>query len=118
MDISLRTIEIARSGKEGLICKDNIRADIKVTFIFPSGGTIYWQGNIVNVTSSSQSGVITASGTTFTADTSGNSLVRFRGVIQNGSTAGNLQFQFAQNVADATTPTVVKALSFLKSGKF
>jgi uncharacterized membrane protein YqiK len=32
MDISLRTIEIARHGKEGLICKDNIRADIKVTF--------------------------------------------------------------------------------------
>lgn len=32
MDCSLRTIEIARSGKEGLICKDNIRADIKVTF--------------------------------------------------------------------------------------
>jgi len=32
MDISLRTIEIHRSGKEGLICKDNIRADIKVTF--------------------------------------------------------------------------------------
>lgn len=32
MDISVRTIEIARHGKEGLICKDNIRADIKVTF--------------------------------------------------------------------------------------
>lgn len=32
MDISIKTIEIGRSGKEGLICKDNIRADIKVTF--------------------------------------------------------------------------------------
>jgi uncharacterized membrane protein YqiK len=32
MDISLKTIEIERSGKEGLICKDNIRADIKVKF--------------------------------------------------------------------------------------
>jgi uncharacterized membrane protein YqiK len=32
MDISLKTIEIDRSGKEGLICKDNIRADIKVKF--------------------------------------------------------------------------------------
>jgi uncharacterized membrane protein YqiK len=32
MDISVKTIEIARTGKEGLICKDNIRADIKVTF--------------------------------------------------------------------------------------
>ncbi|MCB9668123.1 MAG: hypothetical protein H6736_21595 [Alphaproteobacteria bacterium] len=32
MDISLKTIEISRDGHDGLICKDNIRADIKVTF--------------------------------------------------------------------------------------
>jgi len=32
MDISVKTIEIDRSGSDGLICCDNIRADIKVTF--------------------------------------------------------------------------------------
>ena len=32
MDISVKTIEIDRSGREGLICRDNIRADIKVRF--------------------------------------------------------------------------------------
>jgi len=32
MDISVKTIEIDRRGKEGLICQDNIRADIKTTF--------------------------------------------------------------------------------------
>jgi len=32
MDLSVKTIEVARKGKEGLICADNIRADIKVTF--------------------------------------------------------------------------------------
>ena len=32
MDISVKTIEIDRSGGDGLICQDNIRADIKVTF--------------------------------------------------------------------------------------
>jgi len=32
MDISLKTIVIARQGKDGLICQDNMRADIKVTF--------------------------------------------------------------------------------------
>ncbi|MBL4687420.1 MAG: hypothetical protein JKY37_22680 [Nannocystaceae bacterium] len=32
MDISVKMIEVARLGKEGLICQDNIRADIKVTF--------------------------------------------------------------------------------------
>jgi flotillin len=32
MDISLKTIEVHRAGAEGLICADNIRADIKVVF--------------------------------------------------------------------------------------
>lgn len=32
MDISVKTIEIDRRGRDGLICKDNIRADISVSF--------------------------------------------------------------------------------------
>ncbi len=32
MDISVKNITIDRRGKDGLICKDNIRGDIKVTF--------------------------------------------------------------------------------------
>ncbi|RSM45402.1 hypothetical protein DMB66_50920, partial [Actinoplanes sp. ATCC 53533] len=32
MDISVKTIEISRTGREGLICQDNIRADIRITF--------------------------------------------------------------------------------------
>ncbi len=32
MDISVKRIEIDRNGEDGLICKDNIRADIKVAF--------------------------------------------------------------------------------------
>ncbi|MGJ1195045.1 flotillin family protein [Sphingobacterium spiritivorum] len=32
MDISVKKIEISRMQQEGLICKDNIRADIKVAF--------------------------------------------------------------------------------------
>lgn len=32
MDISVKKIEIQRLGKDGLICKDNMRADIKVAF--------------------------------------------------------------------------------------
>lgn len=32
MDISLKSVEINRTGKDGLICKDNMRADIKVVF--------------------------------------------------------------------------------------
>ena len=32
MDISLKTLTLERSGREGLTCKDNIRADIRVYF--------------------------------------------------------------------------------------
>ncbi|MCB9797714.1 MAG: hypothetical protein H6741_33910 [Alphaproteobacteria bacterium] len=32
MDISVKSIELERRGGDGLICKDNIRADIKVAF--------------------------------------------------------------------------------------
>ena len=32
MDISVKRIEIYRHGSEGLICRDNVRADIKVAF--------------------------------------------------------------------------------------
>ncbi|MGY8686981.1 MAG: flotillin family protein, partial [Verrucomicrobiales bacterium] len=32
MDISLKRIEISREGKDGLICKDNMRADIRIVY--------------------------------------------------------------------------------------
>src|SRR5688500_10369527 len=32
MDISVKRLQIARQGKEGLICRDNIRGDIDVSF--------------------------------------------------------------------------------------
>jgi uncharacterized membrane protein YqiK len=32
MDISVKTIHIQRTGQDGLICQDNIRADIRITF--------------------------------------------------------------------------------------
>jgi uncharacterized membrane protein YqiK len=32
MDVSVKRVEIAREGKDGLICKDNLRADIRVAF--------------------------------------------------------------------------------------
>jgi uncharacterized membrane protein YqiK len=40
MDLSVKTIDVARSGKEGLICADNIRADIKVTFFVRVNKTV------------------------------------------------------------------------------
>jgi uncharacterized membrane protein YqiK len=40
MDLSVKTIEVERRGKEGLICADNIRADIKVTFFVRVNKTV------------------------------------------------------------------------------
>ncbi|GAA4505056.1 hypothetical protein GCM10023191_060270 [Actinoallomurus oryzae] len=40
MDISVKTIEIERSGAEGLICRDNIRADIRITFFVRVNKTV------------------------------------------------------------------------------
>jgi len=40
MDISVKTIEIDRRAKDGLICRDNIRADIKVTFFVRVNKTV------------------------------------------------------------------------------
>src|SRR6478672_3962683 len=32
MDITIKSMMIARHGSEGLVCKDNLRADVKVNF--------------------------------------------------------------------------------------
>lgn len=40
MDITLKTIVIARTAGDGLVCKDNMRADIKVTFFIRVNQTI------------------------------------------------------------------------------
>ncbi|MEU8851888.1 flotillin family protein [Streptomyces sp. NPDC048564] len=40
MDISVKAIEITRTGKDGLICRDNIRADIRITFFVKVSKTV------------------------------------------------------------------------------
>ena len=40
MDISVKAIEITRTGKDGLICQDNIRADIRITFFVKVNKTV------------------------------------------------------------------------------
>jgi len=49
MDITLKTIVISRTGSEGLICKDNLRADIKVNFFLRVNKT---QEDVVQVAQS------------------------------------------------------------------
>ncbi|MFG3259970.1 SPFH domain-containing protein [Streptomyces sp. NPDC048172] len=40
MDISVKTIDIARMGQDGLICRDNIRADIRISFFVRVNKTV------------------------------------------------------------------------------
>ncbi|MFJ7166359.1 flotillin family protein [Streptomyces globosus] len=40
MDISVKAIEISRTGRDGLICRDNIRADIRITFFIRVNKTV------------------------------------------------------------------------------
>ncbi len=46
MDISIKKIDIARQQGDGLICKDNIRADIKVAFFVRVNKTV---NDVINV---------------------------------------------------------------------
>ncbi|WP_380286184.1 flotillin family protein [Hymenobacter monticola] len=49
MDIKLKTIVISRAGSEGLVCKDNLRADVKVNFFIRVNKT---HEDVVNVAQS------------------------------------------------------------------
>ncbi|MEV0977607.1 flotillin family protein [Streptomyces sp. NPDC049915] len=46
MDISVKAIEITRAGKDGLICRDNIRADIRISFFVKVNKTV---GDVIKV---------------------------------------------------------------------
>ncbi|MFI5648223.1 flotillin family protein [Kitasatospora sp. NPDC051705] len=40
MDITAKTVEIHRAGRDGLICRDNIRADIRISFFVRVNKTV------------------------------------------------------------------------------
>ncbi|MFI9587716.1 flotillin family protein [Streptomyces sp. NPDC052236] len=40
MDISVKVIDISRTGRDGLICQDNIRADIRISFFVRVNKTV------------------------------------------------------------------------------
>jgi hypothetical protein len=63
--------------------------------------------------------VVTASGTanTLSIAAGGTYLIRIRGLVANSTTAGTLQFEWAQNASNATA-TQVLSNSFLKAGSF
>jgi len=92
--------------------------DMKVTFTWPAGATMPW-GLLGYTTALAFQAVAfsaPASGTTFSVggNTVSNDLILYlSGTLTVGTTAGTLQFQFAQNTADAAL-TTVRAGSWLR----
>jgi len=94
--------------------------DFKFDFTTPSGATINWTAAFVDGTSAAvQSGLVEASATSRSFDVTGAAIdiMLVKGIVVNSTTAGTLQFRFAQNTSDANAITV-KANSFIKGMKF
>jgi hypothetical protein len=83
--------------------------DIKLTCSGPSGSTVLWSSSQVILLTD---GTVTATTTQASGVTqallvdANNRAIQLYGTILNGSTAGNLQFQFAQDTSSATSITV------------
>lgn len=91
-------------------------ANIKVAMDGPASPTALKYGYLMYVGSSSvnQSTVSTAYATAHaaTAGTTGGRNITLAGSVENGSTAGLIKVQFAQNVTDASNRTSIKAGSW------
>ena len=97
--------------------------DVAYGFTVPSGGLLRW-GQHAGQTAAVGSGSLTmninsnnTSGATVGAAAVGTAIstaVAFWGIVENGSTAGTVQLQWAQRVASATASTV-ESSSWLKA---
>jgi hypothetical protein len=103
---------------------NNNAPDFKYRFVLPAGASIIYNRThqLTTASSASEFALVTAASgasSEFSIDMASNNvfLVRVRGVVTNGNTAGNLQFQWAQNSSHSTA-TTVQAGSFIKAGKF
>lgn len=93
---------------------DTANPDIKFGWSLPTGGTMSWLG--AGETQNTAGELTESSVETLTiGDISAANIepVHYVGVVQVGATAGNLQFQFAQNTLDATNGIIVLAGSSL-----
>jgi len=91
--------------------------DMKFALTVPSGGDLRASGFGPFSGTTSLYGPISSSGGTIssveTYGTTNPTMVFVKGVVMNGSTAGDLQLQWAQNASSATATTVY-AKSYLK----
>jgi len=93
--------------------------DFKMAFTVPSGASVRWMAEYFDGANYQGSSVITGSGTTVNFAVAANTLgmVKLSGIVVNGSNAGDLQLQWAQNTSNGTSVTVQQR-SFLLGSKF
>ena len=83
--------------------------DIKLTCAGPSGSTVLWSSSqvIFNAGGSTTLTVVNTSGVTADLFVDSNlRAIQLYGTISNGATAGDLQFQWAQNTSSANSTTI------------
>ena len=89
--------------------------DIKVTFTSPAGSTLFWSSSqvIFNAAAATTLTVVAPGGTTGDLFVDSNlRAIQLYGSVLNGGTAGDVQFQLAQNTSSANG-TSVKAGSYI-----
>lgn len=109
-----------------LLVDGGTAGDLKTAFTYPTGSTLYFAGHGPTTSMVSGSGGdvgfngrhnATSRSTTLSYGTSGSRPgIQVEGLLIVGSTAGNLQLQWAQNTSDGTG-TTLKSGSFLKMEK-
>ena len=90
-------------------------ADFKYTFTAPAGSTVYINADAAKGTTSTTICNIAASGQTCSVLITGGfrGIININGYVRTGATAGNLQFQFAQNTGTAGQSVTVYQGSML-----
>ena len=92
--------------------------DFKMTFTVPSGASVRWHAEWFDGAFQASS-IVTSSGTTATFLITENRLgiVKLTGIVVNGSNAGDLQLQWAQNQSNSSA-VKVEQRSFIRGSKF
>jgi len=83
--------------------------DIKVTCAGPSGSTVLWSSSQVIFNAAAATTLTSVNTSGVSADLfvdANNRAIQLYGTIANGATAGDLQFQWAQNTSSANSTTI------------
>lgn len=94
-------------------------ADFKCDFTIPTSATTRWSG-LLSDTAASYGFSSTGGAATFTITNTGTQFVLIRGTVVNSTTAGNVQFRWAQGTQSSGSGNnvVVKIGSYIKAMKF